>query len=171
MGRNSCLSASPPPEHVKHAHVGAFYMFGGRGCRKGTQHENTPMQGAFSCWASRGVQRRVGRHPSTKIMPMGCSGGGMGIPTSRTRKTPAVMHILRVLEVRRHPNTRTCPHGHVLVLRCSGGWLVAEVGWRVEEEGSRTRKTRAVVCFSCSGGGWLQRWGAEVEGLGRWGSL
>ena len=65
------MGASPPPEHVKHAHVGAFYMFGGRGCRKGTQHENAPMQGTFSCWASRGVQRRVGRHPNTKIMPMG----------------------------------------------------------------------------------------------------
>jgi len=30
-----CLGASPPPEHVEHVHVGAFYMFGGRGCRKG----------------------------------------------------------------------------------------------------------------------------------------
>ena len=53
------------------------------------------------------------------------------------------------------------------MLCCLGGWLVAEVGWRVEEEGSRTRKTHAVACFSCSGGGWLHRWGAEVEGLGK----
>jgi len=87
--------------------------------------------------------------------------GGMGIPTSRTRKTHAIMRVLHVLEVG-HEGTLSC------CVAVRGGWLQRwGGGLRVEEEGSRTRKTHDGACFLCSGGGWLLRWGG---GVGKGGS-